>query len=164
MRSEAAGAGRVLVIGYGNPLRGDDGIGWNAANALAETVQDDRVRIVACTQLTPELAESMSRADRVIFIDASLSLAAGQLHVGRLTADDRTEELWTHHLDPRTLLLCAQILYGESPEVVLITMGGASFDCRDELSPAVREQFPVLLARIRKEVTEAGETSHLGHS
>ena len=62
MRSETAGAGLVLVIGYGNPLRGDDGIGWSAANALAEGMQDDRVRIVACIQLTPELAESIAQA------------------------------------------------------------------------------------------------------
>jgi len=157
MRSETAGAGLVLVIGYGNPLRGDDGIGWSAANALAEGMQDDRVRIVACIQLTPELAESIAQADRVIFIDASVNLAAGQLRVGRVTRDDRPEESWTHHLDPRSLLLCARVLYGKSPEAVMITMGGASFDCRDELSAAVRERFPSLLARIREQIVGRAE-------
>ncbi len=152
MRSESATAGRVLVIGYGNPLRGDDGIGWSAANALAATIHEDRVKVIACIQLTPELAESIAQVDRVIFIDASINLAAGQFRVERLMPGEHTEESLAHHFDPRTLLECAQVLYGRSPEALIITMGGASFDCREELSPAVRERFPLLLARVREEI------------
>jgi hypothetical protein len=28
-------AGQLLIIGYGNPLRGDDGIGWQISDQLA---------------------------------------------------------------------------------------------------------------------------------
>jgi hydrogenase maturation protease len=152
MKSEAAAVDRVLVIGYGNPLRGDDGIGWCAANELASAVRDDRVKIVACIQLTPDLAEEIAGVDRVIFIDASIDLGAGQLRVDRLTQDTCGEESWTHHFDPRSLLLCAQVLYGRSPEALMISMGGESFDCRDELSPAVRARFPSLIARVREAI------------
>jgi len=31
----------TLIIGYGNPLRGDDGFGWHAALRLREIVHDD---------------------------------------------------------------------------------------------------------------------------
>ena len=157
MKSETAAAGRVLVIGYGNPLRGDDGLGWSAANALAEAVQNDRVRIMACIQLTPDLAESIAQVDRVIFIDASNDLPPGQLRVERLTPAARAEESWTHDFEPRSLLLCAQRLYGRLPEALMITMGGASFDCRDEMSPAVRERFPLLLVRVREEIAGRAE-------
>lgn len=152
MKSEAAAVDRVLVIGYGNPLRGDDGIGWCAANELALAVSDNRVKIVACIQLTPDLAEEIAGVDRVIFIDASIDLGAGQLRVDRLTQDTCGEESWTHHFDPRSLLLCAQVLYGRSPEALMISMGGESFDCRDELSPAVRARFPSLIARVREAI------------
>lgn len=152
MKSEATAADRVLIIGYGNPLRGDDGIGWCAANELASAVRDDRVKIVACIQLTPDLAEEIAGVDRVIFIDASIDLGAGQLRVDRLTQDTCGEESWTHHFDPRSLLLCAQVLYGRSPEALMISMGGESFDCRDELSPAVRARFPSLIARVREAI------------
>jgi hydrogenase maturation protease len=150
--SRTARAGRVLVVGYGNPLRGDDGIGWRAANALAEGIQDDRVRIVACVQLTPELADSIAEVDRVIFIDASIEMTPGQLRVTRLKTCEHPGEVWTHHLDPPSLVLCARVLYGKTPEALMITMGAASFDCTDELSPRVRKQFPGLLARVREEI------------
>jgi hydrogenase maturation protease len=158
--SGTARADRVLVVGYGNPLRGDDGIGWRAANALAEGIQDDRVRIVACVQLTPELADSIAEVDRVIFIDASIEMAPGRLHVTRLKTGEHPGETWTHHLDPPSLVLCVQVLYNKTPEAVMITMGAASFDCTDELSPRVRGQFPGLLARVREEI--AGRASRPG--
>ena len=47
---------RVLIIGYGNPLRADDGVGWQAARRLAELRQDEFVETLALHQLTPELA------------------------------------------------------------------------------------------------------------
>ncbi len=157
MKSESAAAVRVLVIGFGNPLRGDDGIGWNAADALARSIRDDRIRIMPCIQLTLDLAESIARAESVIFIDAAIDLAAGQLRMERLAPEAHGEESGTHHFDPRTLLMCAQVLYGRAPEALMITMGGASFDCRDEMSSAVRERFSLLLARIREEIARRAE-------
>jgi hydrogenase maturation protease len=150
--SRTARADRVLVVGYGNPLRGDDGIGWHVANALAEGIQDDRVRIVACVQLTPELADSIAEVDRVIFVDASIEMAPGRLRVTRLKTGEHPGEAWTHHLDPPSLVLCARVLYGKTPEAVMITVGAASFECSDELSPRVREQFPGLVAQVREEI------------
>ena len=67
---------RALIIGYGNPLRGDDGLGWRAAEQLAEIIPQSEAEVIACHQLTPELAEPISRARLVIFIDMSLELAA----------------------------------------------------------------------------------------
>jgi len=49
-------AARVLVIGYGNTLRGDDGLGQRAAEALAQRALPDGVEVLSCHQLTIELA------------------------------------------------------------------------------------------------------------
>src|SRR5262245_29107852 len=70
-RSKGINVRRVLIIGYGNPLRADDGVGWQAARHLAELLRDEPIEILALHQLTPELAEPISRADLIIFIDAS---------------------------------------------------------------------------------------------
>lgn len=67
----------TLIIGYGNPLRGDDGLGWHVAQRLAAVLPQHRARIEVCHQLTPELAEPISRADLVIFIDAEDLAPAG---------------------------------------------------------------------------------------
>jgi hydrogenase maturation protease len=62
---------RALIIGYGCPLRGDDAFGWHAAHRLLKLAGNDSVQVLATHQLTPELAEPISHADLVIFIDAS---------------------------------------------------------------------------------------------
>jgi len=58
-----------LVIGIGNPLRGDDGIGWR----LAALMPARAGLAVRCRQqLTPELAEELASVERVLFLDAWL--------------------------------------------------------------------------------------------
>lgn len=59
------------IIGYGNPLRGDDRAGFSVAEHLhAAGVLPPSVTILATHQLLPEFAELLSQVDRVIFVDA----------------------------------------------------------------------------------------------
>src|SRR5688500_920322 len=73
-----------LVIGYGNPLRGDDGFGWQIAQQLAGLLIDESVTVLAVQQLTPELAEAVGRASLVMFVDAHAGGRPGQLVVRAL--------------------------------------------------------------------------------
>src|SRR5215472_4005839 len=75
---------RVLIIGYGNPLRADDGVGWRMACRLGELVRDEPFEVLAVHQLTPELAEPISRAELVIFVDASHNGLPGSWKCERL--------------------------------------------------------------------------------
>ena len=61
----------VLVIGYGNTLRGDDGVGPRVVEAIG-TLGLPGVRTLICPLLTPELADPISRAEKVIFVDAAM--------------------------------------------------------------------------------------------
>ena len=70
--------GNALIVGYGNPLRGDDGVGQAVAQAFAE---EDGVDALACHQLTPELAERFAAAARVVLIDAATGSEAGRISV-----------------------------------------------------------------------------------
>ena len=47
-----------LIIGYGNDLRSDDGAGIRAATMIA--ARDLAARVIACQQLTPELADDIA--------------------------------------------------------------------------------------------------------
>jgi len=60
----------ILIIGCGNPLRGDDGLGWVVADCLAAVLTDPAVEIVRTHQLTPEMAESFTSAKLVVIVDA----------------------------------------------------------------------------------------------
>ena len=61
----------LLVIGYGNSLRRDDGVGPRVAEAIEE-LQLPGVRTLVCQLLTPEFADPIARARRVIFVDAEI--------------------------------------------------------------------------------------------
>ena len=61
----------ILLLCYGNPLRRDDGVGWVIGERLAEMLREDVADVRVLHQLTPELAEPISRAGAVIFIDAA---------------------------------------------------------------------------------------------
>ena len=67
----------ILVIGYGNELRRDDGLGPRVAASLA----GPGVRALAVRQLTPELAEEVATARLVVFVDARVNPPAATVEV-----------------------------------------------------------------------------------
>jgi hydrogenase maturation protease len=139
----------ALVIGYGNSLRGDDGIGVAVAEQLSETLQTDLVKVIACQQLTPELASQISSVDRVIMIDAAQGDTPGKISVNQIEPD-ADSATFTHELQPSTLLACSQELYGKCPETFLVSVTGYSFEFSDELSDTLTRVMPKVLARIRE--------------
>jgi hydrogenase maturation protease len=139
---------RVLVIGYGNTLRGDDGIGWYAARDLSATENAEDFKSIACQQLTPELAKDISESNRTIFIDASVGGCPGAVTIRKLSLNSFGVNSMSHHLNPETLLLLASELYNSHPAAYLITVDGASFGHEEGLSPEVGETLPRLLEYI----------------
>ena len=140
---------RVLIIGYGNILRGDDGVGVAAAEHLRETVRGDHVKVLTCQQLTPELANEMSKFDRVIMIDAEQGDRPGEITLRRVEAEGNLTT-FTHELQPSTLLACSRELYDSSPETYLVTVTGSSFDFSDKLSDTTSKIMNDLLIRVRE--------------
>ena len=134
---------RVLVVGYGNPLRGDDGLGWHAAEALRPVLPE--AEILTVHQLTPELAEPASRADLVIFLDAAEGGAPGEWREEPAGGPPDASRAFTHHITPPTLIAAAGTLYGHAPEAVLFSMTGESFDFREGLSATVARALPAMV-------------------
>jgi hydrogenase maturation protease len=137
---------RTLIVGYGNPLRGDDGVGIRAAERLRELIDDPEIEILALHQLTPELMDPLSRAARAIFIDACAGGTAGEVRERRVNPEPAAPA-FTHFATPEALLAGARALYGSAAEGVIFTVAGADFDVSADLSPAV--------ARGLEEVVEA---------
>jgi hydrogenase maturation protease len=109
----------TLVLGYGNTLRSDDGVGPRTAEAVAE-LGFPGVTTFTADLLTPELAEVISRAERVFFIDASVE-APLQVQVRRLDPNP-TCQVMAHAADPRTMLALARDVYGYAPEAWWVTI------------------------------------------
>ena len=148
--------GRILVIGYGNTLRGDDAFGPIVADRLREAVVSDRVLVLTCHQLTPELAGDVADCDHVLFLDASVEGPAGQVNCRSVSKDLSGAGHLVHMLDPPRLLALAHLVYGRAPAADLISVGGQNFDLGEhQLSPPVAAAIEPALERIRELVGAA---------
>ncbi|MBO9997413.1 MAG: hydrogenase maturation protease [Cyanobacteria bacterium SID2] len=135
----------MLVIGYGNSLRGDDGIGRVVADRVADW-NLSHVRSISVHQLMPELAEELSKVDRAVFVDARIDGDA--VLVESLEPDDGNS-LLGHSLTPRSLLGLSKWLYHQVPEAWLISVPGECFDFCDRLSPTAERRVVEVLDRLQ---------------
>lgn len=144
--SASGGNEGILIVGYGNGLRSDDGVGRVVAERLADDPRLSGATVLSVHQLTPELAIDVSRARVVVLIDAALGGRPGAITVGRL-APPRSPAVtpttsFTHSLDATSLVALATGLFGGVPRVHLVTIAVATMDVGDQLSPTVAAVLP----------------------
>src|SRR5262245_54967619 len=108
---------RVVIIGYGNTLRGDDGIGPWVARAITDCNWPNTL-VLAVQQLTPELVEYLVPDHLVFFIDATLDDVAQGVEINRIGPID--SNLRTHQSGPHGLLALAKTLYAQAPVAWLV--------------------------------------------
>ena len=135
-----------LVIGYGNTLRGDDGVGVRVAEAV-EGWKLPGMEVIACHQLMPELAEAVARAAKVVFVDAAVD-APRDVQWRRL-APASSSQLMAHAADPRTLLAMARDVYHQSPEAWWLTIPIEIIEFAESLSPFAQEGYTKALEQVR---------------
>jgi hydrogenase maturation protease len=111
-------------------------------------------------QLTPELAEDVAAADRVVFVDAAAPHGAqgGALTVCRVQADRPlpADGPLTHAVGPETVVALAYRLYGRRPRAYLVTVGGASFLLGAGLSASVHQLIPEAVAAVKRLLQPTG--------
>jgi hydrogenase maturation protease len=151
---------KSLIIGYGNPLRSDDGFGWHAGRLLAESVPGEGAEVITCHQLTPELAEPLSQARRAVFIDADAQGKPGEIHRRAVRPQAAASSAFTHSCTPAGLLASAQRLYGHRPTAVVITVSAQSFAFGDTLSPVVSAALPKVVGQVCREVQGSRKGGH----
>ena len=135
----------LLVIGYGNSLRRDDGVGPRVAEAIAD-LNLPGVRTLACQLLTPEFADPIARARRVVFVDAAVDKTDG-VHFRPLDPGE-TSQLMAHAADPRTLLALARDVFGHAPEAWWLTIPALHLGFGTDYSPETEAGFHTAVAEI----------------
>jgi hydrogenase maturation protease len=152
-----SGAEGTLIVGYGNTLRRDDGLGWRAAELLADDPRLRGARVLWQQQLTPELAVDVGEASLVILIDVADGDEAGALSVRRLDPAVMAApagSAMTHHLEPETLIALARDLWNASPAVFVVSVVAASLEVGDGLSEAVEQALPAVVDAVVAIVAE----------
>ena len=138
--------GDLLVIGYGNTLRRDDGIGPIVAEAIA-SLNLPGVHAIACHQLTPELAEPISQARGVVFVDADMN--AGMVKSNSIDAA-KTNQCLGHVADPRSLLTLSLQVFGKSPPAWALGVPVEDLGFGDGLSQRARDGVQSAVAQIKE--------------
>jgi len=148
----------VLVIGYGNVLRGDDGAGSAAAAALQSQLPRKTAEVLVCHQLLPELAERLSHFGLAVFIDADRRVPAGHFQMDTLRSDQESGHVVGHYQSPESLLAMARQLYGHAPRAVLFHVGADDFGFRRGLSKRVQHAIPKVAKAVIAAIQHAAQT------
>jgi hydrogenase maturation protease len=139
---------RVLIIGYGNPYRRDDGVALYVINAIRERVRLPALEpdedgldelggapldTVMLHQLLPELAPVLANYRTVVFVDAHAGTIPEDVRVVPVTEEYGFQAV-THHMSPGMLLALARAASGTAPQAYLVSIRGDDFDFGTELS------------------------------
>ncbi|HEX6035948.1 MAG TPA: hydrogenase maturation protease [Anaerolineales bacterium] len=145
---------KLLILGYGNPDREDDGVAWHILRALTiklglpspgsyedEFPESAQIEFAFHLQLTPEMAEEVASYPYVCFIDA---------HTGNIPEPVRLIDVdsefqrspFTHHLTPQSLMSMCESIYGKRPEAALLSVLGHRFLFTRELSEETAALVP----------------------
>jgi len=145
---------KLLIIGYGNPDREDDGVAWHILRTLTEKLglespdsyedefpEFDLIEFAFSLQLTPEMAEDISAYEYVCFVDAHTGNIPEPVRLINVDSEFQASP-FTHHLTPQSLLSMCETIYRRKLDAVLLSVLGHRFLFSRELSEATAALVP----------------------
>jgi hydrogenase maturation protease len=144
--------GEIVVIGFGDPLRGDDAVGHKIAERILQWGLPE-VRVIATPRLTAELSEALGRAHLAIFVHATPPSRRDE--VAACALDPCPSKITSSHVeDPCVLLSITHATYGRYPYAWCIGVPAVNFDFGQNLSPEAEHGIGVALERINHMIEE----------
>jgi hydrogenase maturation protease len=154
----------ILLIGFGNSLRRDDGAGPALANMVLANESFEDIRIIETHQLTPELAEEVAAPDvsAVIFMDSRVvqvkideCCRPADVELHRLDSI-AVSPSFSHQCDPSSVMSYAELLCGRKPPAWFVSIPGVDFTHGEGFSDVTmlslavaRDKVCELLMRLR---------------
>lgn len=146
---------KILIVGLGNPILGDDGVGWEVAEQIRQQVQDPGVDIECLAVGGLRLMEFMIGYDQAIVID---SLTSWDHPIGQVTSflledmPDLTAGHTTsaHDTSLQTALEMGRRMGFDLPEQVNVIGIEAHqvYDFSETLTEPVQAAVPVAVVRV----------------
>lgn len=140
---------RVLVLGYGNPGRQDDGLG-PAAATLIDDMGLPGVTAFDNYQLNIENALDVAEHDVVWFVDASKTGAAP--YAFHELASSTILEFTSHLIRPETVLAMAGHYFGGTPQAFLLAIRGYKFEFVEALTPEASDNLQCATAMLAERI------------
>ncbi len=148
----------ILIVGYGNSLRCDDGAGPALARMVAGACGRKDLRLLTVQQLGPEMAEILAAPEvtAVIFMDASVAASRNSVDgmVEKIElcsgAGKMRSPISGHYFPPAELLAYSKFLYGAVVPAWLVTIPGFDFGFGEYLSEETEKLLPALTEKVKK--------------
>jgi hydrogenase maturation protease len=163
-------AGGTVVIGLGNPIMGDDGLGLAALARLQARGVAPEVELMDGGTWGMNLLPTIESADRLLLIDAiDAGGAPGTLHVLERAQLPRylDTKISPHQVDLRDVLALAELRGTLSADTVAFGLQPEVVEMSCELSPAVLDRLDDLVTAVSRrlaawghEVRPAGAAVH----
>lgn len=126
----------ILIVGIGNILRGDDGIGNYVCNCI-NRMHIKNVKSITTQQLDTSLLEDFTKADAVVLVDAALSG-----HPVAFYAAGKNNSMYapaSHSMNANLLVELAQQLYKKNPQLMICAVRGDNFNMGENLSDTAKQ-------------------------
>jgi len=151
---------RTLVLGIGNTVMSDDGVGVKVVQRLKDAYRfDDAVALVDGGTLGLDLLPMLEGIEHLIVVDAVETGKAPGTCV-RLTGEELPIALETkvspHQMGLKDLLSVAELLGHKPREMVLIGVQPASIEMDTELTAVVAAKVDVLINNVLEELNNFG--------
>lgn len=153
---------RTIVLGLGNPILGDDGVGNRVAEILQRKIEDPEVAVTETNAVGLNLLDLLVGYQRAIIIDAvpSREGKVGQVH--RLTAEDfrLSQRLCSpHDVDFASALELGKRLGLSLPEEIIIFAVEVAVitTFSESLTPEVEMAVPQVVQTVLDELANAGQ-------
>ncbi len=155
----------ILIYGYGNPGRMDDGLGSELVNALEQWAKEngmDNLDFDSNYQLNIEDAYEISTKDIVIFVDASRE----DIDDFILTKVDENSKLsfTSHEASPGYIYHLSKILFNKSPETFLLHIKGYKWDFQQGLSEEAKLNLNKAIAYMKIVLKNPDKISNFKHN
>lgn len=147
---------RTLILGIGNLLLSDDGVGIHAVRLLQEKVNLDKaVQVVDGGTCGLDLMQYLEGVDRLIILDAAKpDHSPGK--ITRITGEKVPAYLSIktspHEIGLPELLFAAKLTDIYPREVVILCVEAASLESGVTLTPSIEERLPELIQQVHEEI------------
>ena len=159
-----------LVLGIGNPILGDDGIGVRIAQELAKEIKDENIDVKDTSVDGLNLLELIVGYDKVVMIDAIMTEVGEVGEIYRIkpenVCDPSCSAISLHHFNLATTIEIGKKLFPmKMPEEVIIFAVGTREVARvtEEMTIKVKEAIPKVVNLVLEEVDPANKYRDTGH-
>jgi len=143
---------KILIYGYGNPGRQDDGIGACFINKVNKWIKDEHLCdiITDCNyQLNIEDAALISEFHTVIFVDASIVEDIENFKMIEIQPVHETVEFSMHAVSPAYVLDLCRKIYNIYPKTFVLHIKGYEFEFVETISEKAMQNIDVAFSYLK---------------